>query len=374
MARTGKLLRAATSCRLAIKKIPKLALSNKRCLAIVNRLGDTYTTGLPWKSQELVKKLKRGLATNGKRHLDAEKATHILGKALREIDAGLQNLVKEAKIVVEGVDDEHANRLSTVTSSETKLGCLQQAVVACSQSAKDSQQSIYDAKCAISQAKARRQTHLAEAKKVESRKRQLETIAQESYEPLKFAAADGPEGVKRLAALRRAGKAYCFQPELLSIAPVILRKPLDSRHTFEDLVVRQLASEFKKNASSLSTNIKNSESALSECTQQLEIAEAQMTAAKEAYKKATRELTFAEAAVVKERMSLAEAKSSVRRLPAEVKRVERSLAQAQARLLKFQRGPRATYERAVGLHQGDTDDVTEAESSEAENGSPVARP
>merc|ERR1719271_239092 len=129
-----------------------------------------------------------------------------------------------------------------------------------------------------------------EAKKVQGRKRNLEAIERESYEPLRVAPADGPEGRKCLAGLRRAGKAYGFHKELLSIAPVILRKPLDSRHTFEDLVVRQLASEFAKNATSLDTNIKDSEQAVQECADQMQTAEEELAAAKIAHKKATQEL------------------------------------------------------------------------------------
>lgn len=176
----------------------------------------------------------------------------------------------------------------------------------------------------------------------------MEVVAQESYEPLKYAPADGPEGAKRLAGLRRAGKAYGFHKELLSIAPVILRKPLDSRHTFEDLVVRQLASEFAKNATSLDTNIKDSEQAVQECADQMQTAEEELAAAKLAHKKATQELRITEAAEIEARQSLADAKTCVRKFPADLKRSERSLAQAEARLAKFRCGPLAAFEKTLG--------------------------
>merc|ERR1712059_218303 len=94
---------------------------------------------------------------------------------------------------------------------------------------------------------------------------------------------------------------------------------------------------------------------------------------------ATRDLSIAEAAVVKGSQALAEAKTCVRKLPTDLKRAERSLAQAEARLLKFQQGPRATFESALGLEFGAVafsaeatsrvalTSVAEAQSSDTEN-------
>jgi len=225
-------------------------------------------------------------------------------------------------------------------------------VTAATLAVKDSLKTIDKKKQAIAKAKVVLQSQEVQAKRAQGKKRQLEAVEKETYEPLKYAAADGLEGSKRLATLRRAGKAYGFHKELLSIAPVILRKPLDSRHTFEDLVVRQLASEFNKYASSLGADVKSSEDAVKDCTRQLDSAEEELAAARVVHKKATRDLGNGEVAVLRGSQALADAKNSVRKLPADLKRAERSLAQTEARLLKFQQGPWAAFESALGLEFG----------------------
>jgi len=366
MAPTGKLFRAASSRRLVASKFVAKAtatLNTKKCLAIANRLGDAYLKKLPWKLQELTRRLKQGLVAKGKRHLEPEKATAILGKVLREINAGLHQFVSEATATVDGADAEREARVAVAAAAESKLAELRNAVVDCSRAEKEALQNIDDRRAAISEAKAARQSREMEAKKVQGRKRNLEAIERESYEPLRVAPADGPEGRKCLAGLRRAGKAYGFHKELLSIAPVILRKPLESRHTFEDLIVQQLTSEFAKNAGSLDVHIKHSKEAIMECEEQLQIAEAELANARAVHKEAVQARGAAEAAVVEGRQTLVEAKNCVRKLPADLKRAERSLAQAEACLLKFQRGPRAAFEKALGLAFGAVASMTETRSS-----------
>jgi len=349
MAPLGKMLRAATSHRLNIAstKVPKAVLTNKKCLAIVNKLSDTCLSGLPRKSQELAKKLRQGLIAKGKRRLEAEKGTFLLGKLLREVNTGLQNVVEEARAEVDGADAERESRTSAAAAAETELAQSKESVIVQSRAVKEALKGIDETKAAIAEVKSTRQSHEVQSRKGLCRKRQLEEVEKQTYEPLKFAAAEGPDGNKRLSVLRRTGKAFNFQNELLSIAPVILRKPLDSRHTFEDLVVRQLASEFNKNVSAISAEIKNSEEAIQQSEQQFQAAEAELAKTRSAHKKATRNLAFAEAAVVKATQAFAEAKAQVRKLPADLKKSAKSLANAEVRLDKFERGPQAAFDAAI---------------------------
>lgn len=110
-----------------------------------------------------------------------------------------------------------------------------------------------------------------------------------------------------------------------------------------------------------------------ECAQQVETAEAGLADAKLAHKQATRALSLAEAAVVQGSLVLAEAKTGVRKLPADLKRAERNLAQAESRLFKFQQGPRAAFESALGLEYGSMSSMAEGlcflTSSEQEHAS-----
>lgn len=363
MAPTGKLLRAATSRRLAANMKSKATLSTKQCLAIVNKLGNAYLAVQPQKVQELVKRLREGLLAEGARHLEPETATAILWKALREINAGLQKCADEAQATLDGADAEREARVAAAAAAEAKLVELRQAMVQLSRAVRDALKSTECRKMAIAAKRSTRQSHEAQARKIQSRKRQLEEVERESYEPLRRGPANGQEGQKRLSILRRTGKAYGFQKELLSITPVILRKHLDARHTFDGLVVDQLDNEFFKHFSALEASAKDCEKAIMDRTEEMRQAEEELMGARRAHKQAAMELSTAAASLEVGRQALIEAKSCVRRLPADLKRAERSAAKMEARLLNFQRGPRATFEKALGLEFGAVAWIAEAHGS-----------
>jgi len=360
MAPSGMLLRAATSRRLAANTKSKASLSTKQCLAIVNKLGNAYLSGQPHKVQELVKRLREGLLAQGMRHLEPETATAILWKALREINAGLQKCAEEAQATLDGADAEREARVAVAAVAEAKLVELRQAMVQLSRAVRDALKMTECRKIVIAAKRSTRQSQEAQVKKIQGRKRQLEEVERDSYEPLRRGPADGQEGQKHLAVLRRTGKAYGFQKELLSIAPVILRKQLDARHTFDGLVVDQLDNEFFKHFSALEASAKDCERAIMEHTEEVRQAEEELMGRRAAHKKAAMELSAAAASVQMGRQALVEAKACVRRLPADLRRAEHCSAKMEARLLSFQRGPRATFEKALGLEFGAVASIEEA--------------
>jgi len=315
---------------------------------------------MPWKLQELVKHLRQGLVAKGKRHLEPEKATAILWKALREINAGLQNFAKDAQAKLDAADDEREARVANAAAADEKLVELRQVLAERNRAVKDALKTIERTKAAIAAKRATRQSQEAEVKKVQGKKRHLEEVERESYEPLRRAAADGRAGQKQLAILRRTGKAFGFHKELLSIAPGILRKTLSARHSFDALIVCQLDNEFSKHVSSLEANGKNSEKAVLERTSEVREAEEELMEAKATHKKATQELSAAAVSLVEGRQALVAAKSCVRRLPADLKRAMSSAQKMEDRLLRFQRGPRGAFEQALGLEYGAVASIAEA--------------
>jgi hypothetical protein len=350
---------------------PKAPLTTKTCSAIANRL-DPYLDISPAKSKLLVQRLKQGLASKGKRHLEPEQATSILAKAIREIGGSIQGTMDESQATVDNAEIEKESRTQALATAETLLVDSQQAVRDCKGKLKASLQDIDAKKEGISAAKSARVTHESEAKKIVNRKRQLELIEQESYAPLKDTPAEGVDGRKRLATLRRAGKAFGFHSELLTIAPVVLRKQLDARRTFDEMIVQQLEKEFNKNTIALDANIKESECGAQERIQAMESAEEELLAAKAAHKKAREELAAAETSLVESREALTEAKRRLRVFPAEMKRNARALLIALNRLEKFHRGPLSSFHRAVGhmaivAPASPTEATEEDEDDEREN-------
>jgi len=361
MAPTGKLLRAATSRRLAASMKSKSSLSTKQCLAIVNKLGGVYLSGQPCKLQELVKRLREGLLAQGVRHLEPEKATAILWKALREINAGLKKVTEDAHATLDNADAEREARVAAAAAAEAKLAVLRQAMMERSGAVKDALKLIECRKSAITAKRATRQSQEAEVKKVENRKRQLELVERESYEPLRRGPVDNQEDRKHLAVLRRTGKAYGFHKELLSVAPVVLRKQLDARRTFDALIVDQLDNEFSKHVRLLEADAKDTERTVMEHSQEVRDAEEELMEAKAAHKKVAMELNAAAASAAEARQALADAKTCVRKVPADLKRAECAVLKTEGRLLKFQCGPRATFEKALGLEFGAVASITETQ-------------
>jgi len=352
MAPTGKLFRAATSRRLATNPKYKSSLPNKQCLAIVKKLRGVYLSGQPCKLQELVKRLEEGLLAQITIRLEPEKATAILWKVLHETNAGLRKVAEDAQAILDGADGERENRLAAAAAAEAKCALLRHEMAEGSAAVKDAVKVIESRKAAIVTKRAMRQSQESEVKKVQIRKRHLELVEQESYEPLRRGPADGQEGHRHLEVLRRTGKAYGFHKELLSVAPVILRKQLVARHTFDALIVDQLDNEFSKHVSSLEANGIDAKRAVIELTQDVRQAEQDLMEANAVHGQAALRLSAAAAAAAEGQQALVQAKTCVRRLPADLKRAERSAQKMEARFLKFQRGPRATFEKALGLEFG----------------------
>lgn len=353
MAPTGRLLRAATSRRLAVVSKTKASLTTKRCLNIVNKVGSTYLQGLPPKIQQIVRRLRQGICADTSRQaLGQDKATAILGKLLREISLGLDKLLSQAQKSLDNAATEREARVQAAADAEIKLLALQQDITKQRHRLKDALAFIDAKKTGLTAVKASQQVHEAEVRKLQSRKRQLEQVERDCYEPLKRAGASNHEGGRQMATLRRTGKAYGFHKELLGIAPVVLKKQLDSRRTFDNLILAQLANEFTKHSSALESETKSCEEEALKHSQDVEKAEAELEGAKTLHKKACQVLESMAASVAKAQQEYAEAKASIRKLPADLKRAERTARRVEERLLKFQRGPRAAFEKAMGLEFG----------------------
>lgn len=300
------------------------------------------------KVRNLVERIRVGLAAKDSRHLDAEKAVLLLGKALREINSSLQTIVNDCKAAVDGVEDEQKRRQEALTAAAAQLSTRRQTVVDCKSALKRAAKEIDTQRESSKEAKSAQRNSEAEAKNVHERKRHLETAEREAFEPLREAPASGSDGNKRLSTLRRTGKAFGFHNELLNVAGVVFKKRLESRRTFDNDVLRHIAREFEKNSSTLDVASRESEQAVDARKSAVELATECVAAAKASRKQRAADLAAAEQAIEEGQEALSEARRHVRSFPAHMKHTAKELERAQLQLERFCGGPQATYVKAFG--------------------------
>jgi len=263
------------------------------------------------------------------------------------VEKALEAQRGKAQAVVEGAEVEKEARAAAQSTAESQLCDLKQAVADQKAVVADSAKAIEEQKAAVQAARAAQRGAEAEVKGSESRKRQLETVEKESYEPLKDSAVAGASGQKRLATLRKFGRDHGFHKELLAVLPAILQKQPDKRRTFDGLCMQQLEVEFARQAGSLDTAARDSEMLVARREDELQAAQDALQEARERQRTSVRELAAAEAALEAGKKSIVEAKRHVRRLPADMKLAERQFVLAEARVEKFRKGPLAAYQKAL---------------------------
>mmetsp|Transcript_38603 Transcript_38603/g.120124 ORF Transcript_38603/g.120124 Transcript_38603/m.120124 type:complete len:384 (-) Transcript_38603:202-1353(-) len=339
--------RPAAAAAVAIDKPKAKAkpLPAKKCQAIIARL--QAAGELPESLQLLLRRLDRGLVAKGKRHISEEAGTSILGKAVRGVESTLEDQERTARAAVHGAGAEEEARAAAQAAAEAQLCDLKQAVVEKKAELTESGKAIEEQKAVVQAARAARSSAEAEVRGSEARKRRLEEVERDSFEPLKDSPASGAGGQKRLTTLRKFGRDHGFHAELLSVLPAVLRRQPDKRRTFDGLCLQQLELEFAKQASSLDAAARDSEMRVARQADELEAAQAAMQEAKERQRTATRELAAAEAALEAGKKSVAEARRHAKRLPADRKLAERRFSLAEARVEKFRRGPLAAYRKAA---------------------------
>jgi chromosome segregation ATPase len=324
----------------------KSAASGKWCAAILAKLDKI--DGLPMKVRTFVDRIRVGLTAKDARHLDAEKAATLLGKALREIGSSLHTRVQERKVAVAGAEHEEKSRQEALTAAADKVSSLRQSAADCKSGMQRAGKEIDTGREKIKGAKSACRSSAGEAEKIQDRKRHLEIAEREAFEPLREAPARGSQGNKRLATLRRTGKAFGFHNELLNVAGIVLKKQLASRRTFDNDVLQNLAREFEKSSTILDVASRESEQAVVARENAVALATECYAAAKASRKQHAADLAVAEQAIVEGLEDLSEAKHHLRSFPTHVKTIVKELERAQHQLDRFCSGPQAMYDKKIG--------------------------
>lgn len=340
---------AATASR--TKKITATKGGHGKCSAILAKL--SKLEGLPTKVTSFIKRIKVGLEARDSRRLDHDKVIALLGKAIREIHGCLQSSVQDCKSAVDGAEDDQKGRQDALTAATEKLASLRLSALDCKSALKRAEKEVETQRQAIKDTKAAVKNSEAEAKKVNAKKRSLELAQRDAFEPLREVPAGGSAGgQKRLATLRRTGKAFGFHNELLNVAGVVFKKQLDSRRTFDNDVLRHIAREFEKNTTCLDVAARESEQSVEARKNANELAGECFAAAKASCKQRVHDLEAAEQAIVEGQQALVEAKAHMRTFPAHMKHAAKQFERAQLQLERFCSGPQASFEKAFGNSAG----------------------
>merc|ERR1712224_807476 len=191
------------------------------------------------------------------------------GQVLEALQASLQ----EAHAKIKDADNDKRARESAKSEAEETFGQLKQAVVDHKTAIKNATKIIETKHQEIKAAKSSQKKASSAIKIAQSKKDRLDSVEQDCFAPLKGAGAQGTDGHKSLSMLRRAGKEFCFHEDLVRVMPYVLRKPLDTRQTFDGLVVEDLSKEFKKHADALDIQLTDRKSAADECSSALQEAQ-----------------------------------------------------------------------------------------------------
>lgn len=302
---------------------------------------------LPEKLLNFVEHIRIGLTARDSRRLDAEKVIVLLGKALREINESLQQNVEDCKATIDGADEER-KRQEALAAAAAHLATRRQSVVDCKSALQLAAAEIDAQREAIKETKSAQRSSEAAAKMVQERKRHLEVVERDAFEPLREMPAGGLDSKKRLATLRRAGKDFGFHKELMAVAGVVLKKRLESRRTFDQDVLRNLAREFEKNKTSLEVAARESEEVVAARNEAVVAARDCVAAAQASRKQCAAEVVAAEKAIEEGQETLSETRRSVRNLPTHRKQMVKTIVRVQAQLKRFCSGPQAAYVNAFG--------------------------
>jgi len=351
---------------------PSGRLTSKRCLMILKRL----QTSIPSGDREIKALMKQASkAASSRRKAEQEKAGGLLGRVIARVATVLEAEVRKTKTEADKVHEEHRSSASSKSCTERNLSAAKQAVLDSKAQLKEVEKQISAETKAIASAKTEQKDAASEVKLVDEKKRQLMDAEEKAFRPLKTAELQGGATKKTINSLCKAGEKVGFHKELLSVMPVVLRKSLERRHTFDKTVVQSLDAAFAKHLQALSSELRASEDALCECAGALAQREENLSLAKEKRQATVTAIASAEAAVSDSQKALTLAKKRVRSLPKVLKQASLRAKQSQTRNEKFRRGALAAYlklqpVRHVAVEDFDTeqdeeeDDAMENETEE----------
>merc|ERR1712014_347803 len=150
------------------------------------------------------------------------------------------------------------------------MGSAKQAVLDSKFELKDASKAISTEARGIAAVDKQLRSVAIKIQKWDNRRRIVKQIEKSAFQPLKEASLHGPAVKKQIQHLRKAGAKIGFDEELMSVAPSVLQKELERRHTFDKFVVQSLDIEFAKRVKELVSKQEKDEEVFHESSSTLE--------------------------------------------------------------------------------------------------------
>mmetsp|Transcript_63721 Transcript_63721/g.141908 ORF Transcript_63721/g.141908 Transcript_63721/m.141908 type:complete len:379 (-) Transcript_63721:89-1225(-) len=319
-------------------KVPA-ALTGRKCLTILEKLKKMVT--LPKEARTLAREATK--AARSRKRAEQEKSGGLLGRVLAKVSKSLEAEVAQARQEVDQAEEQQKILEAEQSEAQIQLKTAQEEVANCRTKLKESNKLITTESKALASCAAEKKAAIAEVKMADKECMQLEAVQEKMSQPLKQAEVRGPAARKQIHALCKAGQKVGFHQELLSVAPAVLKKDLERRRTFDQLVVKSLDSEFAKQAKALRSKLEENQQNLEDQDRTLEAKKMAVANAKDAVKQTARRIEEATEAVETGRKSVAAAKKRIKGLPSVLKKANRNFQRVQGRFEKFRGGPLGAY-------------------------------
>jgi len=366
---------AAASTKRAVKAKPgataatkgsvgnaKKPLSGKKCKDLLNKLGNI--NGISDALRNDIKRRGAALVRGRNLRVGQEVATQTLSALSKEVEAELQAALQAAHVKIKSADEDKQARADAEVAAEARLAEVKQQLVNQKVALRKTEKALETNKEQIKSATVAQKLTEVQLKTVYNQKRKLESVQKDAYDPLKAAHAEGTEGQQRLSLLRKTGKAYGFHSEMLGVLPLVLKKQLDKRQTFDGLVTQYLDVEFARNLGSLAAKAEEGELSIADRVSQLQQAQEALQNAQEDKKQNTTALADAEASLAEGKEVLAEARRRSRTFPADMKKAVNELTAARSRSDRFRNSTAVAMAKALPM---DVATKTAAEDSDADS-------
>lgn len=276
-----------------------------------------------------------------------EEACTLLGRVLARVGVALEADVCQAQDAADKATNEHQDCVTKQYSAELALKKAKQAVLDSKVELKVASKAIGTEARGIAAADKQKRSAASKVQMWDNRKRLVQEVEENAFQPLKEASLDGPAVKKQIKYLRKAGQKIGFDEELMSIAHSALQKELQRRHTFDRFVVQSLDIEFAKRIGVLCSKQEKDEKVFHESSSALEQKKEALNMAKEKQELSALKMAEAKAALDANTQEAAEAKKQLACVDSELKRAMKNLERARTQDSIFRQGPLAAYMKLI---------------------------
>jgi chromosome segregation ATPase len=264
-----------------------------------------------------------------------------LAQKLSGVEDELLTTMAKAQEVVDGAEGDRRARVAAESAASAEFTRLKHALIDGKSTHKSSGKTVESALQSVDSAAVAQKKMEKTLAELRSKMDFLANVEIQTYAPLKSAPAGGVKGHKQLKTLCKIGKDNGFHEVLLSTLPVILKKKIDKRRTFDDLAIQQVDNEFVKLENKLVGEAADAETCLVRQTATLQTAQNASQAAQEGHENSAQLLAQTETALMQAKDILSESRKRVHRFQSDARQAERDLNDAKRALNAFRKGPLA---------------------------------